>query len=94
LAPPAHAPGAPEELLASVCGRKVMLWRLALADVAHADAPGGATAVAAAPPFEHPADVCSADWNMLATTLATAALDGRVRLWNVGLLGDWSVAAP
>jgi hypothetical protein len=65
----------------------VALWRLQFA-TAEAEALR-ATAAPAAPPFEHPAAVCSASWNQLGTTLATAATDGRVRLFAENLLGEW-----
>lgn len=64
-------------------GCSVSLWRLNFDGA-------GAVAFAAAPPFEHPSEVCSAEWDPTGVTLATAAMDGRVRLWAANLLGDWA----
>lgn len=72
-------------------GRAVTLQAVQLPSSAAAPC---TSAAAAAPPFEHLADVCAAEWNLMGTTLATSAMDGRVRLWTANLLGEWSERTP
>ncbi len=87
----ARVAGRAWEMLASFSGSSVALWRLEFAPQPSEPLRAAVSAVAA--PFVHPAPVCSADWNMFGNTLATAALDGRVRMWEAGLLGEWAALA-